>query len=124
MITARDVIAEAMMQDMFAPHELPLPAALQERYLKAAAAILSALLSAPEAGRLELAAKLNPWRPIEEAPKDGTYILTLVPFLPDPKILFWAKYADDWRCPASEDLCAPYGPTKWQFLPAPPSEDK
>ncbi len=37
-------------------------------------AILSALLAAPESARLDLARRLNPWRQIETAPKDGAWI--------------------------------------------------
>src|SRR6266851_2617052 len=79
-------------------------------------------LLASDSIRLELAALFNPWRPIETAPKDGTMILTFVPWLTYPKTLFWAKYADEWRCPATEDAHK-YEPTHWLPLPTPPSED-
>lgn len=61
------------------------------------------------------------WQPIETAPKDGTHILAFVPWAVHPKTLFWAKYADAWRCPASEaGPCGAWEATHWQPLPAPP----
>jgi len=118
MTTVRDVIAEWARRDDVRLGSLP------DGGYALADAILELILSAPESVRLELAAKLNPWRPISEAPKDGTKILTAIPWLPYAKPLFWAKYANDWRCPATENRDGPYEPTHWLPLPAPPSEDE
>jgi hypothetical protein len=64
------------------------------------------------------------WQPIETAPKDGTYILAILSWLPYPKVLFWATYANEWRCPVSENKHGPYEPILWQHMPSMPSEDK
>lgn len=78
----------------------------------AADGMISMLCDAPDPVQLELTALLNPWRPIDTAPKDGAMILTVVPWLMYPKTLFWATYADEWRCPATEDANS-YEPTHW-----------
>ncbi len=57
MTTARDVIAKSISHQIAAPHAI-------------ADIVLAALLSAPDSVRQELAALLNPWRPIGTAPKD------------------------------------------------------
>jgi hypothetical protein len=69
---------------------------------------------------------MNEWQPIETAPKDGTHILAWVPWTRYPKTLFWAIYADEWRCPASERGPCEDGwqPTHWMPAPAPPQEEK
>jgi hypothetical protein len=80
---------------------------------------IRALLDAPSAPDPTMAL----WQPIETAPKDGTHILAVMPWLPDAKILFWAPYANEWRCPASERGPNPEGwlPTHWMPLPTPPA---
>ncbi|SRR5229473_1813484 len=87
---------------------------------------LSFLVSAPDSVRLELAALLNPWRPIETAPKDGTWIIACGPSG------IWAKIS--WGRNRHGDMawCSPTfwwqeeekKFSHWQLLPAPPSEDK
>lgn len=63
------------------------------------------------------------WRPIETAPRDGTHILAFIPWAIHPKTLFWASYANEWRCPASERGPADDGwnaVSHWMPLPLPP----
>jgi Lar family restriction alleviation protein len=73
--------------------------------------------------RRDPAATMALWQPIEMAPKDGTHILAVIPWLPDAKTLFWAPYANEWRCPSSERGPDPEGwlPTHWMPLPTPPA---
>jgi hypothetical protein len=71
----------------------------------------------PLLDELSAAREAAAWRPIETAPKNQM-ILCSVPWLPYPKILFWADYANDWRCPVNEDK-HPYAPTHWMPLKAP-----
>jgi hypothetical protein len=92
---------------------------------------IAALLSAPESVRLELAAKLNPWRAIESAPKDGTYLrLAANGRIIQPLAWGWSPNAQihAW-CGVVEGCILPHDPqpTHWlpqSPLPAPPSEDK
>lgn len=82
----------------------------------------SGLLSAPEPVRLELAAKLNPWRRIETAPFESAKRFWLGK--PDAvPIIGWRYYrAGPW---ISDGINMDgYQPTHYQDLPAPPSEDK
>lgn len=93
-----------------------------------AESVRDALLSALEAVRLELVAKLNPWQPIEAAPKDRP-------------ILAWmwgawrvAKWDNDRYCKKPRPHWVAEGlsisdsrfhqPKWWIELPAPLSEDK
>lgn len=120
MTTARDVIAEAfgsIVHD-FAPDV-------------AAEIIEGALLSAPEAVRLELAGKLNPWRPIETAPK-GQLVTHLAANGKRIQSLFWGwspnAQTHAW-CGVVSGVILPHDPqpTHWLPdlpLPAPPPEDK
>ena len=67
---------------------------------------------------LLLALAETPWRPIEEAPKDGTWIMTYCPALSVasyPTVVFW----DDGWVPPGNDL-SEVEPTHWMPLPAPP----
>lgn len=89
MTTARDVIARTL-QHGFERRGLV-------SFEDGADIIISALLSAPEPVRLELAALLNPWRPIETAPVGSAYETVTT-----PHGTYWRKYLP---------------------LPAPPSED-
>lgn len=67
---------------------------------------------------------LTEWQDISTAPRDGTHILVVMPWLPNPRTLFWATYADEWRCPASERGPASEGwqPTHWRPLPPSPED--
>lgn len=67
MTTARDVIAWKLAKADKQVEPRPW-------HYKGADLALEALFSVPEPVRLELAAKLNPWRPIETAPKNDTEI--------------------------------------------------
>lgn len=90
-------------------------------------AISAALLSAPESVRLELAAKLNPWRPIETAPKDGTWILVPYPhFLRDDTFDGFEIMIVKWKGVGWDTgaWMLHRDPQHWLPLPAPPSEDK
>lgn len=114
-----------------------------ETVLKDADAYLEAIDNFPEPVRQELAALLDPWRPIETAPKDGSAFLaygihTTSP--PDaqrgvkPGDNWWAIILYDvWRKRADGGDCWVFAkdgkytwsePTHWLPLPAPPSEDK
>lgn len=99
MTTARDVIANILNDWSKVPYDI---GDLPER-------IIADLLCAPEPVRLALAAKLNPWRPIETAPKDRP-------------ILVWMW--DGWAVAKwNAESPRPYWEW-WADLPAPPSEDK
>lgn len=123
MTTARDVIAKAI-DKAFTDYGLRIDWRLRDATV---GAILAELPSAPEPVRLELAALLNPWRPIEEAPKDGTEILVYTTDQSAWYVVFWD---DEPGCP-SHPWQTPDGisyhrdvPTHWLPLPAPPSKDK
>jgi hypothetical protein len=121
MTTARDVIARRIL-DVFLDGERCKDTV--------ADAVLDALLSAPESVRLELAALLNPWRPIETAPKDGdTYLLGC--FGEHGYGMQFVAFWDDEATTATNHWQTADGiayhdnlPTHWLPLPAPPSEDK
>ena len=110
MTTARDVIAKAFEGIVYDFHSNV-----------AADIITNALLSAPESVRLELAAALNPWRPIETAPI-GPRILGLVPIKNHRLIIVLLTKGGLWLDEQLHPM--PYLPTHWLPLPAPPSEDK
>jgi hypothetical protein len=91
--------------------------------------LIPGLLKQPENIRLELAALLNPWRPIETAPKDGEPILLYKPNERRSGDYITAGYWGEWVTSDIEQWIAVAGhplrePTHWQPLPAPPSEDK
>lgn len=105
-----------------------------------ALAALRATKDVPESVRLELAALLNPWRPIETAPRDGRAILLLsaaqtVEF-PEETIHIgkWnpegTSWTDDYGTMSVTGIWEsgggwfqPNEVTRWLPLPAPPSED-
>ena len=99
----------------------------RETVLKDADAFLEAMLDFPESASLELAALLNPWRPIETAPKDGTWFVARGPDGTYARIswgrnrhgeLAWCSI-NYWWLEQERKF------THWQpSLPAPPSEDK
>jgi Protein of unknown function (DUF551) len=114
MTTVQDVIAETLHGRMFM-------SATEAQ--SSADEILAAIISAPEPVRLELAALLNPWRPIETAPKDEMFIY----YWPrDGKRCIGLAYrtvSGDWR-DSEGNWHIRLEPTHWFPLPAPPSEDK
>lgn len=72
------------------------------------------------------------WQPIESAPKDGTWILTIIsglwaggtPYL--PAVVRWEKrYGEGWLSVEQEDNgegpMHEFMPTHWMPLPAPPT---
>lgn len=64
---------------------------------------------------------MNEWKLIDSAPKDGSMILAAFPWLPYAKPIFWARYANEWRCPATEVIPSDVeGPTHWMPCPAIP----
>jgi len=109
MTTTRDVIAQSLrnnLDDVRSCEEL-------------AAEIEKDLLSAPGSDHQELAALLNPWREIETAPTDETYILMWGP--PNNYgVGYFSEKGQSWDW----DNHNPGKPTRWCALPAPPSEDK
>lgn len=58
----------------------------------------------------------GPWRPIDSAPKDGTWILANCGY-PLPDVLCWGHYdlPDAWS-----DGERAYSPTHWMPIPEPP----
>ena len=118
MTTASDAIADFIADYYYGE-------VTRETVLKDADAFLEAMENFPEPIRLELAALLNPWRPIETAPKDDVMSVWL-----------WARGYS--MCVAMRARRMPHGvwrrvddrrfvsfePTYWLPLPAPPSEDK
>jgi hypothetical protein len=103
------------------------------KYYADADCVLTALLSAPDSVRQELAALLspcrsvNPWRPISTAPKEG-YLLGYCPGeSKNPRaciiVIWWEEKYSRWH---ADFACEEDGvkPTYWCYLPAPPSEDK
>lgn len=64
------------------------------------------------------------WRPIEDAPKDGTWILAWRPSTSLPIVVRWAKFyrnTEDWGWRGDNDL--PYLVTHWTALPVPPGAE-
>lgn len=101
---ARDVIAEWLTDGGFASGQAA---------RDFADSLIARFQISPESVRLELAAKLNPWRPISEAP---TYRSLL---------LHNGGKTEDWIGIISKaPYVSRYAPTHFQHLPAPPSEDK
>lgn len=115
MTTARDVIAK-LFCDAAGPNCDCGGGKLPCIFYKGA----DAILSAPEPVRLELAALLNPWRPIETAPKDEMFIY----YWPrDGKRCIGLAYrtvSGDWR-DSEGNWHIRLEPTHWLPLPAPPS---
>src|SRR5438445_2683320 len=114
MTTARDVIAEWLMDWNVARST--------NSACDIADSLMDRLVEAPESVRLELAAKLNPWRPIETAPKDGTRILvhTTRKGIPRAEVLYWHQPGN----PAAAGFwTAAIRPTHCFLLPARHPED-
>jgi hypothetical protein len=63
------------------------------------------------------------WRPIETAPKDGTYVLLWFPETDLPvRVGYWSR-ADYWYSYAGHVRRRfESGPTHWMALPAPPAD--
>lgn len=63
------------------------------------------------------------WRPIEEAPKDGTPLLLFYPNAEEKMaVMWWYDFFDNWL--GYYDGISPYGePTHWMFLPQEPSDE-
>jgi len=114
MTTARDMIAEFLLKNWnirAAGH--------------CADQIISVLQSAPESARLELAALLNPWRPIgtaTEEDKDG-YVLGFVMGTDIPMIAFWDDDENRWFA-LNGAFTKEWNPTHFQRLSMLPLEDK
>jgi hypothetical protein len=112
MTTARDELAEVIRDGIgahgFTVHGL-------------ADAIIKAMPSFSESVCQELAALLNPWRPIETAPKDRPILVANSRGVREAQ---WV--VNDAPGERSEWSSWPFGyaPTRWLPLPAPPSEDK
>ena len=80
---------------------------------------------------------MNTWQPIETAPKDGTFIITVVDTCQDcrPAIMAWQCHHDKCRFgPDPEDFMeeshfdeywrgCDYQPTHWMPLPKQPSSE-
>jgi hypothetical protein len=126
MTTARDVIAN-MLRCGFDGKGLV-------SFEAGADAIVTALLSAPESVRLELAALLNPWREIETAPKDEDTTLHLGCFSEEGAGMQFIGYYQEgapncgpdhvWHV---EDASIVYHrnlPTHFKLLPVTPLEEK
>lgn len=78
-----------------------------------------------ELDRLQAALRREQWRPIDEAPKDGTPIDLWVTFPTRPEIqpqrytdCFWEKELNRWNCVHGYDAC--FVPTHYRELPEPP----
>lgn len=90
---------------------------------RTASDLIALLLSADEPVRLELAERLNPWRPIETAPKINQQPVILYWKGRRPMEGFWyGVNGHEWY--ASNLLTPSYAPSHWLPLPSPPSEDK
>ena len=71
----------------------------------------------------------SPWRPISEAPKDGTRVIGLTVY--GPEIVKWSAYGE-WIGTEQDSTCLPsvvtrgdaqHQPTHWMPLPAPPTDE-
>src|SRR6266436_8632284 len=78
-------------------------------------------LLASDSVRLELATLLNPWWPIEMAPRDEA-VLAANAGWPHPVVMKQLE-TGDW-CICASGRIAKLGPTHWLPLPTPPSESK
>ncbi|SRR5713101_6234755 len=111
MTTARDVIAQAIW------------AYRDETTIDQAEGLIERLAAAPEPARQQLAVLLNPWRPIESAPKDEMFIY----YWPrDGKRCIGLAYrtvSGEWR-DSEGNWNVRIEPTHWLPLPAPPKEDE
>jgi hypothetical protein len=122
MTTARDVIAKAICWGTQGQSKCNCVADSNCAYYTDADEVLSALYSAPEPIRQELAALLNPWRPIETAPFESAKRFWVGKPNAVP-IIAWRYYHDGpWL--AERINVEVYAPTHWLHLPVPPSEDK
>lgn len=76
------------------------------------------LLAPEDRDEIVAALRAQGWRPIAEAPKDGTKILTTTAAY-WPQTSYWMRAPDmlRWNGYAKDDQ-----PTLWQPLPAPPTE--
>ena len=69
---------------------------------------------------------ISEWRPMDTAPKDGTWILVLVNGL--PFVANWLKWSANgkehsaWCLSNHEDLIMPHEPTHWAHITAPDGE--
>ncbi len=122
---ARDVIAKTICcpRGCTAPEGYRCEATFHE---ERANAILSALLAAPESVRLDLAQRLNPWRPIEMAPKDGTWFLA-VSNSGNWRRISWGKNKFGEQCWCSVDFWWTESEkefVRWLSLPAPPASEE
>jgi hypothetical protein len=121
MTTARDVIAEILCRAAGPECDCGDSPCV---YYRTADGLL-----ASDSVRQELAALLNPWRPIETAPKDGTWVLG---FSDDEINTKWSHCeVVRWRTAGRsgnghgwyDSRIFPVSITYWLPLPAPPSED-
>lgn len=71
-------------------------------------------------------AAMEAWRPIEEAPRDGTEILAAIPKWNSPghyqRVVWWEDSLMAWVDGSADSLGDPYTeePTHWKPLPVPP----
>jgi hypothetical protein len=107
----REVIAKAIAECA----DEPLDEVSSRAFYADADQILATLLSAPDSVRQELATLLNPWRPIETAPKDGSFYIGYFPTESHPDDVIRLSYWLPHRLPKA---------THWLPIPAPPSEDE
>jgi hypothetical protein len=64
------------------------------------------------------------WRPIAEAPRDGTRVLAIVEFSREPIVVYcmMGQWRSAWDgTPLDGEFFA--APTLWQHLPAPPERE-
>jgi hypothetical protein len=121
MTTARDVIAEWLREWNIARTPM--------RATEIGNTLIERILSAPDSVRLELAALINPWRPIETAPKDGDTNILLGCFGEhshgEQFVAFWDDEAklDTHHWQTADGIAYHDGlPTHWLPRPAPPLE--
>jgi hypothetical protein len=110
-----EVVARAMIEDMFAPHELPIDGWLLERYRLTAKCALAAI--AP----LRQTEREREWRPIGTAPRDGTSIIVWTAY----GTITLAEWTGDQFYPwkGSDDEYAEHVITHWMSLPPPPTQE-
>lgn len=68
--------------------------------------------------------KMNKWKPIETAPKDGTVILAWVN---EPEgfyaLIQWCSFRLGWFDASNEDIYWDYHPSHWMKLPLHPGAE-
>jgi hypothetical protein len=80
-------------------------------------------IGTPESLAAQDAEKVAGWQPIESAPKDGKWILVWWPTVTDVPFVGYCINGQ-WRAATDGDSWPGMeGPTHWQPLPAPPSQD-